>query len=217
MRYKGEIGNYDDTSITPDITGLYKNIENLIGSSENDTLIGDDGANVIEGGKESDYLDGGGGVDTVSYRYSPSSVTVSLVAGVVGAKADAAGDRLRNFENIIGSAYDDILTGDANNNVIEGLAGADKLDGGGGTDTLSYTSSNAGVTIDLNRGTGDFDDDENTILTASGGHAAGDKVKFGSFVHVIGSAHGDRITGDNQDNTLTGGAGRRHTDGRRRR
>ena len=207
VRYKGEIGNYDDTSITPDITGLYKNIENLIGSSENDTLIGDDGANVIEGGKESDYLDGGGGVDTVSYRYSPSSVTVSLVAGVVGAKADAAGDRLRNFENIIGSAYDDILTGDANNNVIEGLAGADKLDGGGGTDTLSYTSSNAGVTIDLNRGTGDFDDDENTILTASGGHAAGDKVKFGSFVHVIGSAHGDRITGDNQDNTLTGGAG----------
>ena len=47
----------------------------------------------------------------------------------------------------------------------------------------------------------------NTIKTASGGHAAGDKVKYGSFVHVIGSAHGDRITGDNEDNTLTGGAG----------
>ena len=63
------------------------------------------------------------------------------------------------------------------------------------------------VTIDLNRGTGDFDDNENTIKTASGGHAAGDKVKYGSFVHVLGSSHGDRITGDNQDNTLTGGAG----------
>ena len=160
---------------------------------------------------------GGTGSDTVSYRSSPSSVTITLTSGGgSGLKGHAAGDTLTGFENIIGSAYDDILTGDSSDNVIEGLAGADKLDGGGvpdpdsDTDTLSYASSNAGVTIDLNRATGadaDFDDNENTIKTASGGHAAGDKVKYGSFVHVIGSAHGDRITGDNQDNTLTGGAG----------
>ena len=156
---------------------------------------------------------GSGGNDTVSYRSSPSSVTIDLSVTQTddrARKGHAAGDDLVGFENIIGSAYDDILTGDSSNNVIEGLAGADMLDGGSGTDTLSYASSNAGVTIDLNRATGadaDFDADENTIMTASGGHAAGDKVKFGSFVHVIGSAHGDRITGDNQDNTLTGGAG----------
>ena len=47
----------------------------------------------------------------------------------------------------------------------------------------------------------------NTIKTASGGHAASDKVKYGSFIHVVGSGHSDRITGDNQGNTLTGGAG----------
>ena len=85
---------------------------------------------------------------------------------------------MSGFENIIGSDYDDILTGDNNNNIIEGLAGADTLDGGGGIDTLSYESSNAGVTIDLNEGTGDFDATNNTIKTSSGGHAAGDKVKF---------------------------------------
>ena len=181
-----------------------------------DTITGDGDDNVIEGGDGGDMLRGGGGNDTVSYRSSPSSVTIDF--GVTATddrarKAHAAGDDLDGFDNIIGSAYDDILTGDANNNVIEGLAGADKLDGGGvpnpdsDIDTLSYASSNAGVTIDLNRGTGDFDDNENTILTASGGHAEDDKVKYGSFVHVIGSAHGDRITGDNQDNTLTGGAG----------
>ena len=190
---------------------LYRSIENFIGSPSDDTINGDGDDNVIEGGDGQDILTGGGGSDTVSYRSSPSSVTITLISGGgSGLKGHAAGDTLSGFANIIGSAYDDILTGDSSDNVIEGLAGADKLDGGSGTDTLSYASSNAGVTIDLNRATGadaDFDANENTILTASGGHAAGDKVKFGSFVHVIGSAHGDRITGDNQDNTLTGGAG----------
>ena len=114
---------------------------------------------------------------------------------------------MEGFKNIIGSADDDILTGDDMANVIEGLADADTLDGGGGIDTLSYASSNAGVTIDLNRGTGDFDDQNNTIKTASGGHASGDKIRFGSFENVLGSSYGDTITGDDGVNTLTGGAG----------
>ena len=105
---------------------------------------------------------------------------------------------MNGFANIIGSAYDDILTGDENANVIEGLAGADTLDGGAGTDTLSYANSNASVTIDLARGTGDFDATENTIKTASGGHAAGDKIKFGTFENITGSAHADTLTGDDQ-------------------
>ena len=193
------------------LPGLYRSIENFIGSPSDDTINGEDTRpNVIEGGDGDDMLNGGSGAgDTVSYRNSVSSVTIDLSAdsGDRARKGHAAGDTINGFENIIGSAYDDILTGDGNPNVIEGLAGADTLDGGGGSDTLSYASSNTGVTIDLNRGTGDFDANENTIKTASGGHAAGDKVKFGSFVHVIGSAHGDRITGDDENNMLTGGAG----------
>ena len=194
------------------LAGLYRSIENFIGSPSDDMITGEDTRpNVIEGGNGDDTLRGGsGGGDTVSYRSSPSSVTINLGETDTADRArkgHAAGDDLDGFENIIGSAYDDILTGDANANVIEGLAGADKLDGGGGGDTLSYAGSNAAVTIDLNRGAGDFDDNENTIKTASGGHAAGDKVKYGSFVHVLGSGHGDRITGNDEANTLTGGAG----------
>ena len=124
-----------------------------------------------------------------------------------GFKSDAAGDTLSNFENIIGSNYDDILTGDINPNIIEGLGGADTLDGGGGGDTLSYESSNAGVTIDLKEGDGDFDTTNNTIETSSGGHATGDKIKYGSFINIIGSAHRDTLNGDNGDNILKGGSG----------
>ena len=63
------------------------------------------------------------------------------------------------------------------------------------------------MTIDLNVGTGTFDNENNTIETSSGGHAAGDKVKFGSFENITGSAHRDILTGDNDPNILKGSGG----------
>ena len=108
-------------------------------------------------------------------------------------------------------AHNDTLTGeDGTDNVIEGLAGADKLDGGTHStngDTLSYASSNAGVTIDLNEGSGNFEPGVSSIKTPSGGHAAGDNIRFQSFENITGSAHVDILTGDNNDNTLKGGGG----------
>ena len=62
----------------PALTGLYRSIENFIGSPEDDTITGDDNDNIIEGGDGEDVLTGGGGSDTVSYRSSPSSVTIDL-------------------------------------------------------------------------------------------------------------------------------------------
>ena len=120
--YKGEIDDDDNA-----VLGQFINIENLIGSDEIDTLIGDDGDNVIEGGGGDDTLTGGDGTDTVSYRHSPRGVTVTING--TASQGDASSDRLSGFENIIGSAHDDILTGDTGDNVIEGLAGADTLDG----------------------------------------------------------------------------------------
>ena len=46
------------------------------------------------------------------------------------------GDELRNIENIPGSVYNDMLTGDAGNNELSGGEGRDTLSGGGGDDTL---------------------------------------------------------------------------------
>ncbi len=93
-------------------------------------------------------LDGGAGTDTVSYATSAAGVTVNLALTTAQVSAgDAAGDILSNFENLTGSAFDDVLTGDASLNVLtggagddvlEGGAGADTLDGGSGSDTASY-------------------------------------------------------------------------------
>ena len=177
------------------------NIQNLIGSANDDTLTGDANANVIEGGAGADTINGGTGTNTASYSSSSAAVTVDLSAGTASG-GDAAGDVLTNIQNLIGSANADTLTGDANanniqggagNDIIEGKAGADTIDGGAGTNTASYSSSSAAVTVDLSAG------------TASGGDAAGDVLT--NIQNLIGSANADTLTGDANTNVIEGGAG----------
>ena len=46
----------------------------------------------------------------------------------------ARGDKLGSIENLTGSAFKDLLTGDENPNVLKGMGGDDTLNGNGGTD-----------------------------------------------------------------------------------
>ena len=148
------------------------NVENLSGSSHDDTFRGDEKANemdggggddVLEGRAGADTLNGGAGSDRASYESSSGSesgegVTVNLggpqddngyVSGHTG--GHAAGDKLKGIENLRGGAHADTLTGDGNANVLEGGAGADTLNGGGGSDTASYAHSAGSVAVDLTR------------------------------------------------------------------
>jgi Ca2+-binding RTX toxin-like protein len=52
------------------------------------------------------------------------------------ATGGAGMDSLSNMENLIGSMFNDSLTGDGSANVLSGLAGNDILSGGGGDDML---------------------------------------------------------------------------------
>jgi Ca2+-binding RTX toxin-like protein len=178
------------------------NFENIIGSAFNDNLTGDGNANVIEGGIGADTMNGANGIDTVTYAHSSAGVNVSLVAGATNSGGEAAGDVLTNFENITGSAFDDVLTGSATNNVLDGGggndvliggAGADQLIGGLGTDTASYANAGAAVTANLATGSG-------TV-----GDASGDT--YSGIENLTGSAFNDTLVGNSQGNTLIGGAG----------
>ena len=222
---------------------LGSNVENVIGSSENDTLVGNALSNIIEGGDGADTLAGGApdsatdNMDTLSYASSDRRVRVDLSDNSASG-GHASGDTIVDgtFENLMGSAHGDVLTGDENvntlwglggndtleggagNDTLEGGAGADELDGGysnGGTDgamnteanTLSYAMSNAAVTVNL------------ATATASGGDAQGDDIEtyefdtgdgeidVATFINVTGSDHNDRLTGDRFGNTLAGGKG----------
>ena len=129
---------------------VVSNFENIIGTSRSDIISGDDNDNVIEGGDQgldAEYLDGRGGNDTVSYASSDAGVNVNLgststlisngstfLYGHSGGHAD--NDYIANFENIIGSAYGDNLTGDSGVNILDGAGGDDTLAGNGGNDVF---------------------------------------------------------------------------------
>jgi Ca2+-binding RTX toxin-like protein len=145
------------------------NIENVSGTAFGDTLIGDDTDNWLWGspstdgvnpptGSNNDTLDGrggndllmvgtgnhsltgGSGIDTVAFTENGGipdpSVTISL-ALQGGAQATGAGNwTLDGIENLSGGTNNDSLTGDGNANVLAGNTGNDTLVGGGGNDTL---------------------------------------------------------------------------------
>jgi Ca2+-binding RTX toxin-like protein len=110
-------------------------IEHLTGSKNNDTLIGDDGDNVIIGNGGDDTMDGRGGMDEVSFIESREPVVADLSMGTADA-GEWGTDTFVNFENLSGSVWRDVLTGDDGPNFIWGGDRADSILGLGGDDVL---------------------------------------------------------------------------------
>jgi len=116
------------------LTGLTGN-DILKGAGGDDRLAGDDGNDTLKGGGGADYLHGGAGFDTVSYTESTVGVFVSLYNNV-GAYGEAEGDTFVFIENVTGSGHNDNLWGHDGVNVLNGLEGNDSLKGYGADDTL---------------------------------------------------------------------------------
>ena len=108
----------------------------LSAGAGNNTLHGGAGNDLLYSGPGNDLLDGGTGTDTASYAHATAAVTVNL--GLLAAQntAGAGTDTLSSIENLVGSNFNDTLTGDGGNNRIDGGLGHDVLNGGGGDDLL---------------------------------------------------------------------------------
>ncbi|PKH82635.1 type I secretion target [Pseudomonas sp. Choline-02u-1] len=108
----------------------------LSAGSGNNEMHGGAGNDLLYSGAGNDLLDGGTGSDTASYAHATAAVTVNL--DLLGAQntLGAGTDTLTGIENLLGSNFNDSLTGDANNNVINGGLGNDFLNGGAGDDLL---------------------------------------------------------------------------------
>ena len=200
----------------------------LYGIGGDDELKGDAGDDTLEGGAGADRLDGGAGLDWAVYLTSDAGVTVNLADSTV-AGGHAQGDTLMSIENIAGSDYRDVLTGDNGPNELHGAGGNDELRGQDGDDSLYGGEGDD----DLRGGDGDdrlhgnagadrldggagldwviyLHSDAGVTVnlrdnTVAGGHAEGDVLS--GIENIAGSRHADVLTGDGSANELAGNEG----------
>ena len=195
-------------------------IENVIGSEFDDGLFGNNEVNVLEGeaGNDvihgfagDDFLAGGEGTDTVLFAAAPAGVEVNLntqvsadefdaivndgADAVFAATGGAGNNVLSGFENVTGSANEDIIIGDENSNVLNGGAGSDTLSGGASGDIL-----NGGDGADVLNG--------NTGSDTLNGGFDNDTLTGGGGADILnGSSGADILNGGTGSDTLTGGGG----------
>ena len=143
-------GQYTDTII---------DVEEFIGTDQDDTFIGHDDFTDIQGGNGSDTLD-----YTIGNASTRDKV-IDLTAGTASAPAWGLNDTFTSIENVVTDGGVDTVTGSSSDNFsstsagadsIDGLdgddiliggAGNDDLDGGNGTDRAHFSGNYADYTI----------------------------------------------------------------------
>jgi Ca2+-binding RTX toxin-like protein len=189
----------------------------LKGGAGNDQLYGLGGNDTLQGNAGGDLLDGGSGTDTADYALSLQAVTIDLrITGAQAGGGDGAGDTLVSIENLTGSAYNDILRGDAGANLIHGSYGNDTIEGNGGLDELFGDSGNDLITLLANTTDG-------SIPEAHGGVGNDTIYVDGTGGIIYGDGGDDRLTirgdsdqaygGDGNDTLTVSGGGTNLLDG----
>ncbi|WP_414891931.1 beta strand repeat-containing protein, partial [Pseudomonas serboccidentalis] len=189
----------------------YTGIEFFQGSNFNDTLSGTAFGDNFIGGSGADLIDGREGHDTAWYINSKAAVNINLQTNV-NEGADAQGDVLLNIERVIGSQFDDTLTGSSAVDFLEGNTGNDVIYGGDGADfiygglvslagPLASSAPNAGAQADALYGGNDND----TILTAA--NDTGSRAYGEAGDDTITVAHGIADGGEGNDKLIGTGLG----------
>lgn len=184
----------------------------VIGEDGVDTLSGDGGDDTLRGGIGADVLNGSQGLDLADYSDSNVAVLVNLATGTYSF-GTAAGDSGAGIDGMIGSAFNDTLTGfdgfssdpnDTYSNIIYGAAGDDAIVGLAGPDTLYGGDNNDTVQGDTGQDLlyGDAGRD-----SVSGG-ADNDTVYGGADADTVyGGDNDDAVYGDAGNDSVFGGAG----------
>ena len=154
-------------------------IDLLTGDDGDDDLDGGNGADILAGCAGNDSLDGGSGFDTAIYLRQLDDYQFTLLAdGSIRITDLDSGevDTVRNVKLLV---------------FLDAIRSADDLPFA--SDTLDYSWTTQGVTVDLAAG------------TASGPEIGNQTIS--GYVNVIGGSGDDVIIGDAQDNELFGNDG----------
>ena len=205
-------------------------IENAIGGSGNDTMLGNAAKNVLTGGADADSLEGmsgndtligGTGADTMKGGIGDDVYYVDSTADRVFELANAGTDRVissatfslvgQSVENLslsgggdiagTGNSLKNAIVGNGGNNVLDGLEGADTMQGGLGNDTYYVESAGDRVIEAVNAGT-------DTVMSSLSFSLVGLQVENLTLTGSAGSA-----TGNSLKNILIGNSGANRIDG----
>ena len=206
-----------------------QNFVNVTGTSQGDTIFGDNNSNVLDGRGGNDTVFGLGGNDTVR--------------GGAGNDVIGGGSKGNIFVSRITDG-NDILEGGSGNDSLIGGTGKDLLDGGSGFDTADYSHLGQAINLEakgiVDKGFTGTDKIINIerVVGARGRATANDgstgtstttsfdvnlarqslvvngvprlgslRFQVQNFVDVTGTSQADRIIGNNQNNILEGGRG----------
>jgi Ca2+-binding RTX toxin-like protein len=195
----------------------FKNVQEVSGTSLNDTLIGDNIGNWLTGGGGSDQIfgmggddvleavdgtdiiDGGDGWDTATYEGANNGkgIVADLQSGKVTDPFNYT-DTLISIERVRSTNYADSLIGSTGDDTFQTFGGVDTVTGGAGVDTVDYSrdyrlGGSSGVTVDLS--------------TNSATDGLGDKDILNEIENVVGTQFADSLTGNASANLLIGNAG----------
>ncbi len=213
---------------------LFYGIEMVEGTDYADYFFGDTANDNMSGGAGSDMfymfdgldtVDGGDGIDTISYESYTyiGGIDVTMSAYGAGIVLDAAfGDTFVNTEIVVGTAYSDMFHGGVGLDAFQTGGGNDKAWGGSGNDVLRGDGGNDQIH-------GDGGDDQlfgglgyDKIWSGNGhdsiygdggvdkiwGEGGNDQIfGGGGNDEIVGGGGDDQLTGEIGDDSLTGSAG----------
>lgn len=208
--------------------------DTLDGGDGDDVLRGQDGVDVFRGGAGTDTVDfsmespfqllvnletnvASGGTASGDTFYSIENLIGSddRIDRFIGTAAAnhfigrGGGDVFngRDGDDTLDGGNDgDILYGEGGNDTLIGGAGQDYMNGGAGIDTVLYTGSSAGVTIDLANGTAIGGDGDGPVQIVGRGTIIRHDI-LANIENAVGSFHDDQLIGNDQNNDLSGGSG----------
>ncbi len=162
--------------------------DTIVGSlTYNDSLLGGDGIDTVDGQGGNDTINGGDGRDSIT-----------------------GGD---GNDSLIGGDGSDTITGDLGNDTINGGNHADSITGGDGADNIDAGQSNDTVSGDIGNDTITGGDGQDSLS----GDAGDDSILGGGDADVIsggddndiltGQSGNDSVSGDDGNDQVSGGAG----------
>ncbi|WP_439375552.1 beta strand repeat-containing protein [Bradyrhizobium sp. DASA03120] len=195
----------DSFAATSTATAIYgfDGNDTLTGGTASDWIFGGQGDDTIKGGGGNDTLDGESGNDVLDLSDASAGLTFTFHGGsnggaywTTGALPGIGNDSYRNFEGLLGTAFNDSVT------LGESLVGT--IDLGTGTDSLTLANGGNTLTVKntetITGGTG------NDAIALGAAQASG-TIDLGTGTDSLTLANGTNTLTVKNTETITGGTG----------